>query len=139
MAVTCEVEAPSAIAFWKRWRSGCQSAGCTDFRNDGDDAQLLPKLVQGAQDGSFGHFAAQGIANLRGGHVGGIELLGGLDGELRNLARAGQLGRTAPVAISAQSINIGQHPSGNDVIRLIPRLAGQIQAHGHTFGFQPDQ
>jgi hypothetical protein len=122
-----------SLAEWlpERW--------CADFRDDGNNAQLLPQLVKGAQNRGLRHFAAQRIANLRSGHVGGIELLGGKNGELGNLARPGQLGRTAPVAISSQSVDIGKNPSSDDVIRLISGLTGKVEANGHTFGLQPDQ
>ena len=44
------------------------------------------------------------------GGVARLKKLVGLNGELRNLARTGQLRAAAPVAIAAQSIDVGQNP-----------------------------
>ena len=79
--------------------------------DDRNDAQLLPELGDGAQNGDFSHFAAERMLELRDGGVAGLKLLVGLDGELRNLARTGQLRAAAPVAIAAQGIDIGQNPA----------------------------
>ena len=63
MAVTCEVEAPSAMAFWKR----CGAAATWPAAgrcNHGNNAELLPELGDGAQNGDFGDFAAQRMLQL---------------------------------------------------------------------------
>jgi hypothetical protein len=139
MAVTCEVEAPSAMAFWKRWRSSCHLAVCTGSRDNGNDAQLLPKLGDGAQNGAFGHFPAQRMGQLGKGRVAGFQQFVGLDGQLRNLARTGQLRSATPVAVAAQSIDVGQNPTGHHKIGELAGQAEQIQAHGHTVCLQADQ
>ena len=95
--------------------------------------------MEGAEDGGLGDFTAEGIANLDCGKICRIKLLGGQDGELRNLSRAGELGRTAPVAVAAESINIGKHPAGDDVIGLVAGQAGEIESNGDALRLEAYQ
>ena len=139
IAVTCDVDAPSAMAFWKRTRSSCHCGvlpGRGDHRND---AQLLPQFGDGAQNRRFRHFPAQRVLQLRDGGVAGFKKLVGLDGELRNRARPGQLRAAPPVAVAAQGVDVRQNPAGHDKIGLLAGLSQQIQAHCNAFGFQANQ
>ena len=121
MAVTCEVDAPSAMAFWKRVRSNCHLAGLAGRRDHRNDAQLLPELSDGAQNRGLRHFAAQRVLQLRDGGVARLQQLVGLDGQLRNLARTGQLRAATPVAVAAQGIHVGQNPGWPQQSRAVRR------------------
>ena len=79
-------------------------AGSGDNRND---AQLLPELGDGAQNGGFGDFPTQGMRELGKGGVARLQQLVGLDGQGRNLAGAGQLRAAAPVAVASEGIDVG--------------------------------
>jgi hypothetical protein len=68
-----------------------------------------------------------------------LKQLVGLHSELGNLARTRQLRAAAPVAISSQSIHIGQNPASHHKIRLLARLALKIQAHRYIGRFKTDQ
>ncbi len=111
----------------------------SSIRNDWDDAELFPELVECAQNSGLSHFAAEGIANLTSVLVALFKLLGCLDGELGDLARASKLRSATPVAIATQSIDVGKNPSGYDVVGLVARLPGQIEPNGDAIGFQTDQ
>ena len=69
----------------------------------------------------------------------GFEQLVGLDGQLRNLARTGQLRAAAPVAIAAQGIDVGQNPGSHNKIGLFAGLAQQIQPYRYAIGFKAHQ
>ena len=63
MAVTCEVEAPSAMAFG----SGAQQlplGGLPRSRDHRDDAKLLPQFSDGADNGRLGDFACPAPASV---------------------------------------------------------------------------
>jgi hypothetical protein len=108
-------------------------------RDDWNDPELLPQLGDGTQHGPFGHFAAERMLEARNGGFSCFEQLVGLHCELRHLARTCQLRIATPVAISAQRIYIGQNPARDNKVRLLGRLALQIEAHGDIGRFQADQ
>ncbi len=139
MAVTCEVEAPSAMAFWKRMAEQLPLGRLAGSGDDRNDAKLLPKLGDGAQNGGFGHFPTQRLRELGKGGVARLQQFVGLDGQLRNLARAGQLRAAAPVAVAAQGIDVGQNPASHHKVGLFARLTQQIQPHSHAVGLQAHQ
>jgi hypothetical protein len=95
--------------------------------------------VQSPKYSRLSHFAAKRIANLGSRLVGQVDLLGRLHSKLRDLSRTRQLGRTPPIPVSAKCVNVRQYPPGYDVVRLVPRLTGQVEAHGHSLGFKPYQ
>ena len=76
---------------------------------------------------------------LRDGRVACFKLLVGLDRELRNLARAGQLRAAAPVAIAAKRIHVGQNPGRDHEIGLFAGLAKQVQPDCHAVRFKANQ
>jgi hypothetical protein len=139
MAVTCEVEAPSAMAFWKRRRSSCHWAGWPGAETTGNDAKLLPEFGDGAQNGAFGHFPAQRMGEFGNGGVARLQACRPGHGQLRNLARAGQLRAAAPVAVAAQGIHVGQNPAGHHKVRLLAGQAQQVQPHRHAVCLQAHQ
>ena len=139
MAVTCEVDAPSAMAFWKRVRRSCHLAVCAGSGDHRNDAKLLPELGDGAQNRGFRHFAAQRVLERRDRGVACLEKLVGLDGQLRNLARAGQLRAATPVAVAAQRIHVGQNPGRHDKVGLLAGLSQQVQAHCDAVCLQANQ
>ena len=100
---------------------------------------MLPELGDGAQNGAFGHFPAQCVLESGNGRVAGLQLLVGLNRELRNLARAGQLRTAAPIAIAPQRIHVGQDPGGHDKVRLFARLSQQIEPNGNAIKLQAHQ
>ena len=139
MAVTCEVDAPSAIAFWKRVRSSCHLAVCAGRGDHRNDAKLLPELGDGAQNGAFRHFAAQRVLERGDGGIARLQQLVGLDGQLRNLARAGQLRAAAPVAVAAKRVHVGQNPGRHNKVGLLAGLSQQVQTHCHAVCLQANQ
>ena len=108
-------------------------------RDDRDDAKLLPKLGDGAQNSAFCDFAAQGVLERRDGCIACFKQFVGLDGELRNLARAGKLRAAGPVAIAAKGVHVGQNPSGHNKVRLFAGLSQQVEAHGYAVCLQANQ
>ena len=139
IAVTCDVDAPSAMAFWKRTRKQLPLRRAVGRGENRNDAQLLPEFGDGAQNRPFRHFPSQGVLQLRDGGVAGFKMFVGLDGQRRNRARSGQLRAAPPVAVAPQSVDVGQYPTGHDEIGLLAGLTEQIQAHGHAVGLQADQ
>ena len=139
MAVTCEVDAPSAMAFWKRVRSSCHWAVLAGRGDNRNDAKLLPELGNGAQNCAFSDFAAQGMLQRRDGGVARLKQLVGLDGQLRNLAGAGKLRAAAPVAIAAKRVHVGQNPCRHNKVGLLAGLSQQVQAHCHAVCLQAYQ
>ncbi len=139
IAVTCDVDAPSAMAFWKRSRSSCHWRCLAWSRHHRNNAQLLPEFGDGAENSGFRHLAAERMPQLRDGGVARLKMLVGLDGQRRNLARSRQLRAAPPVAIAAKSIDVGQNPSRHNEIRLLARLSKQVQANGHAFRFEANQ
>ena len=139
IAVTCEVDAPSAMAFWKRMRSSCHLAAWPGRRNNRNDAQLLPEFSNGAQNSGFADFAAQRVLELGDGGIACFKQLVGLNGQLRNLARTGQLRAAAPVAVAPQRIHVGQNPGGHHKVGLLAGLAQQIQPDCHAIRLQTHQ
>jgi len=101
--------------------------------NHGDDAKLLPKLGDGANDSRFRDFTTEGLFELRNGEFVGLEQLVNVDGELGNLTRASQLRASAPIAISPESVHVGQNPSGHDEVGLLAGLSLEVQAYGNSF------
>jgi hypothetical protein len=81
--------------------------GLSDGGDGGDDAKLLPELGNGAQNGHFSDFAAQGMGELGNVCIAQFQLLVGLHSQLRNLAGAGQLRAAAPVAVASEGIDVG--------------------------------
>jgi hypothetical protein len=109
-------------------------------RNDGDNAKLLPKLGDSAQNSGFGHFSSQCAGELAQGCVTAcVQQLVSLNGQLRNLARTCQLGNAAPVTVAAQGINVRKNPAGNHEIRRLAWQAQQIQPHNHAVSLQTHQ
>ena len=92
-----------------------------------------------AQNSGFGDFPTQCMLQTGDGCVACLKLLVGLHRQLRNLARTGQLRAAAPVAVAAQRIHIGQNPARHHKVRLLARLAQQVQADRHIVELQADQ
>ena len=78
--------------------------GC-DYR---DDAQLLPELRDGANDGGLGDFASQGLLQVGDVVVATFQLLVDMHCELRNLAGSRQLRAAPPIAIAAERVHMGR-------------------------------
>ena len=75
---------------------------------------------------AFGDFSAQRMSKRCKGGVALFQLLVCLHGQLRNLAGAGQLRASAPVAVASESINVRQNPSSDYIIRLLTGVTKQI-------------
>ena len=128
----------------RRWPSDSERAEAATGRlarcgNHRNNPELLPEFGNGAGDRTLGHFPAQRVLELRNRSFAHFQKLVGLDGELRNLSGSSKLRRAAPVAVAAQSINVGQHPGGHDEVRLLARLAQQIQADSDIGVLKPHQ
>ena len=108
-------------------------------RKRGNDAQLLPKLGDGAQNRLFSDFPAQKTGKLGDVGVSRLEPLVGLNGQWRDLARTGQLRAPPPVAVSPQGIHVGQDPGSNHVIGLLAGVTQQVQPHGYAVLLKPYQ
>ena len=132
IAVTCEVEAPSAMARWKRVRSNCHLAACPRAAITGMMRKLLPKLSDGANDRGLGDFRPRACFSWDTVASPASKLLVNMDCELRNLPRSGQLRAATPVAIAAERIDVGQNPSGYHEIRLLAGLAQQIEPYRNS-------
>jgi hypothetical protein len=107
--------------------------------NNWNDPQLLPQLGDRSEDGCFGHFAAQGVLQAGDCVVACLKQFVSLHGELRNLARTGQLRTATPIAVSAQRIHVRQYPARHHKIRMLARLALKVQAHRNIGRFKADQ
>jgi len=110
---------------------GCLASG-GDYR---DDAQLLPKLGDGADDRRLGDFPAQGLLQMSNGCVATFQLLVDVHCELRNLPRAGQLRAASPVAIAAKGINIGKNPASYHEVGLFAGLSKKVEPYHNSFIF----
>ncbi len=139
MAVTCEVEAPSAMAFWKRCAQQLPLGGLAGRRDHGNDAKLLPELGDGAQNGAFGYFPAQRMSESGDGGVARLQAAckpaqpAAKPGASRSVAGCGaSRGRRAGHRRRAE-------PSWPPQIGLLAGLAQQVQPHGHAVGLQAHQ
>jgi len=110
-----------------------------DGGNNGNDAKLLPKLGNGAQNSAFSYFPSQRVGECAKVGLAGLQLLVSLHGQLRNLARTCQLRAATPVAVASQGIHIGQNPARNHIVRLLSGVAQQIQPYGYSVGFKTHQ
>jgi hypothetical protein len=113
--------------------------GLARRRDNWNDPQLLPQFGNRPEHGPFGHFPAERMLQARNCGVSRLEQLVGLDCQLGHLARTGQLRAAAPVAISAQRIDIRQNPACHHKVWLLARLSLKIQAHCHIASLKADQ
>ncbi len=128
------------MAFWKRIRRSCQWAALPGRGDDGNDAQLLPELGDGAQNAHLRDSLAKRLLEFGDIRLSvALKALVKLDGERRNRARAGKLRRPAPVAIAAQGIDIWEHPGRDYVIRLLAGSSQKVEAYRDALLFEPDQ
>jgi hypothetical protein len=72
------------------------------------------------------------------GIVPGFQQLIDVDSELGDLARSSQLRATAPVAIAAESIDVGQNPGSDNEIGLLAGLTQQVEPYCNSIIFKPD-
>jgi hypothetical protein len=78
MAVTCEVEAPSAMAFWKRSAEQLPLGGLAGSRDTGMMRSCCQSSVMARRTALFGHFPAQRMCQLGNGRVARFQQLVGL-------------------------------------------------------------
>ncbi len=63
-------------------------------------------------------------------------MLVGLNGQLRNLAGAGQLRAAAPVTVTPEGIHVGQNPGSDDEIGLLAGLAKHIEPDSNAIDLE---
>src|SRR6202789_4424324 len=108
-------------------------------RNHGNNPQLLPQLRNGAQHSHLGHALAENRFQFGDIRLALLKALVGLNGKRRNLTRSRQLRNPAPVTVATERIHIRKHPRRHNIIRLLARLAQQVQSNRHVIQLKPHQ
>ena len=139
IAVTCEVDAPSAIAFWKRIRSSCHWAVLPGAETTGMMRSCCQSSVMARRTADSDTSRPSACFNCGNGGVAGFKQLVGLDGQRRYLARSGQLRAAPPVAVAAQSVDVGQYPCRHNEVGLLAGLSEHVQPDCHAIRFQANE
>ena len=117
---------------------GLPDGGLTAGLRNGEDAQLLPELGQGAKNGSLGDFLAEVSDEVVGGFGAVLDEQGvGVGGERRDLAGARGGRRLLPGFVAAKGEDEGEGGGGDDEVRRLGGGGGkaeQVERDGGTVG-----